>query len=762
MIHKSGDWFFISTKNTSYVMRILDTGHVMHFSYGACIGHDAEGLEYIHDGFDVNVGCCTYYDEEHPRMFMNNLSMEYATVGKGDTREPAVDVRYSEGLSTLDPVYYEHRIFKGKDLGAVPCASADEDNVETLELVLKDKVVDLFIHLFYSSYEDEDVILRSTRIVNRTGSDVVLENVASLMLDFSDCNWELLSFDGAWARERNITRRKLHPGITVIDSKLGCSSNEHNSLVYLVRSDSGPDYGEVVATNLIYSGNHSERIDVGPFSKLRLVTGINPFGFSWTLADGESFTSPEAVVTYSSSGWNRASANFHSFIRKYIVRGKWRDRERPILINNWEATYFDFTEEKLMDLAARAKDLGIELFVLDDGWFGRRADDRSGLGDWVCNRKRLPGGLEGLGRRLHDMGLMFGIWVEPEMVNEDSELFEKHPDWRVSIPGRKPAVCRHQYVLDLSRKDVVDHLFSSLSSVFESGCVDYVKWDMNRTMSDYYSASGRSSGMGGFFHRYMLGLYSLLQRITERFPDILFEACAAGGNRFDLGMLCFMQQIWTSDNTDLHHRIGIQEGTLMGYPQSSMGAHVSASPGHQSLRKSSIESRFNVACWGAFGYELDLAKLCAEDLEAVRGQIRFYKKYRPVLQSGIFRKVVSSDDNLVFWASTLGKTTIVLEYQILNRPNTGVQDRLRLPFLNRSGVYRVEARRQIIRAEDLGDLSKAYGKTVSEEFSVTISGSLLCDYGLCLGPQFAGNGFCDGTRVLGDFGSRLYVVEEIG
>lgn len=761
MINKQGDYFFISTKRTSYVIKILDTGHVSHFSYGVRIDSFEKGLELIHEGFDINIGCGTYYDEDHPMMFMDNLAMEYGTVGKGDSREPALEVRYGGGMSVLDLVYHGHRIFKGKNEDFLPCALSDEENVESLEIVLKDKLLDVFVHLFYSAYEDEDVILRSARIENLMDDVVVLENVSSMMLDLPDSDWELLSFDGAWARERYVTRRPLSPGVIVIDSKLGCSSSEHNSLVYLVRKETSSDSGEAIALNLIYSGNHSERIEVSPFSKTRVLTGINPFNFSWTLEKGGSFATPEAILTYSPNGWNDAALNFHSFIRKYIIRGNWKDRLRPVLINNWEATYFNFTEERLLALASEAKDLGVELFVLDDGWFGRRVDDRSGLGDWICNRTRLPDGLEGLGRKLHSMGLLFGLWVEPEMVNENSALFEKHPDWRISIPGRTPSVGRHQYILDLSRREVVDYLYSALCEAFSLGDVDYVKWDMNRTMSDYFSLSNDCSGMGGFFHRYILGLYELLSKITKRFPDILFESCSAGGNRYDLGMLCFMPQTWTSDNTDIHHRISIQEGTLMGYPQSTMGSHVSASPGHQSLRKSGIESRFNVACWGAFGYELDLTKLCAEDLEAIRGQIAFYKKYRNVLQNGKFRKISSRDDNLVFWSSTLDKTTIVLEYQAFNRPNTGFQDKLRLPFLDRSKCYRISNRNQIIRKEDLGDIFSSYGKGVSEEWTAVVSGRLLCDYGILLGPQFTGNGVFETTRILGDFGSRLYIIEEM-
>lgn len=754
MIRKEKQFFHMTTSHSSYLMRILDTGQLDHVYYGARLD-DLFGVENIAEPFSLNISAVPYLDEEHPYHFPSRFLCEYSTPAIGDSRESALIIDYDNGETALSLLFHSYRVFKGKD-DSFPAHAAWDESTETLEIRLTDSVLPISVYLYYTIYFEEDVVLRSARIVNGLERPIRLRTASSLSLDFPFDDFSLISFDGAWARERNENERKLLPGIVVIDSKLGTSSNEHNPLIYLRRESSGEVYG----FNLIYSGNHREVVEVSPFGKTRVITGINPYAFEWILHPGKSFSTPEAVMTYSTS-LDDAAANFHDFINRFIVRGYWKGRERPVLINSWEAVYYNFSEKKLLSLAKSASDLGFELFVLDDGWFGSRRDDTKGLGDWFASKELFQEGLEGFSSKIKQMGLMFGLWVEPEMVNMDSELYRMHPDWMVSIPGRKPLVSRHQFLLDMTRDDVRDYLFSTLEKVFSSCDVDYVKWDFNRTITDYYSHSPEMRSMGEFLHRYVLGLYDLLARITSRFPKILFESCASGGNRYDLGMLSFMPQVWTSDNTDLYHRIRIQEGTLRGYPLSSMGSHVSASPGHQSLRVSLIESRFDVSSFGILGYELDLNALSGLERDAVRDEIAFYKRYRRVFQYGAFRPLHLDTPYSKWWTLTLDGVTLVLEFVYRNMPNTGRCDRLRIPFLDKGKRYRVANRKIRIEKDFFGSLYPDYGKEEGEEYSVSVSGSILTSSGIALPPQFMGNGFPPGVRVIGDNGTRMYVVEEM-
>ena len=757
MIEKKDNWFFISTENSSYMMRVSPLGHLEHVFYGGYIASSSYGLDLIRGGEDVRLGDGTYYDEEHQYTFLSGMLLEYSTPGKGDTRESALIAEYDGGLITLDPVYDSYRILEGKDYDVLPRVFGDE--AETLEITLRDKVLPVFIVLRYTAYEAEDVILRSAEIRNSMESELHLRTVSSLMLDLPDPVWELLSYDGAWARERMEHRRKLSPGLTAVDSKLGFTSSEHNSLIILARPETDDSHGEAIAINQIYSGNHQERVEVSPFGLCRVLTSINPFGFGWVLRTGESFRSPETMMAYSASGLDRLSSSFHRFIENHVEKSRYVFRDRPVLINNWEATYFDFTEKKLLELASTAAEAGMELFVLDDGWYGRRSDDTRGLGDWTVNREKLPSGLEGLSGKIHELGMKFGIWVEPEMVSEDSALYETHPEWMVRIPGRRPSPGRHQYLLDLSRSDVTDYLFQTLSSVFSSG-IDYVKWDANRNMSDYFTSSPEAGCQGEFFHRYILGLYSLLDRLTTAFPDILFEFCASGGNRFDAAMLAFSPQGWTSDDTDLLERMKIQHGTLRGYPLSSLSNHVTASPNHQNLRKSSIEDRFNVACFGVLGYELNLLNLSSEELAVIKDQVAFYKEHRHTLQHGTFRHLPSSDGAL-FWSVGSDEEMLVLEYQERNEVNTGRHRMLRIPHADPDSVYRITRREKHIFQEDLGDLWPAYSSVAHDTLDLTVSGAVLRTSGIALPPLFMGRGFVPSTRVLGDNGTDLYVLRKI-
>ena len=753
MIQKEKGYFVLSTDNSSYIFRVLGTGHLDNVYYGKRLD-DLTGIERLSTSGNLFLATIPYYDEEHQNLFPEIIRSEYPTPLKGDARESALEIEGKRGIESLTLLYDSYRIFKGKDFSFPAFANADE-KTETLEIKLKDELLPIEVLLRYTVYEEEDVILRSATIINSTDSAIKLRNAASLSLDLPYDDFNLLTYSGAWGRERQEERRKLLSGIVVNDSKLGVTSNEHSPLVFLERELTGEVYG----FNLIYSGNHRETVEVSPFGKTRVITGINPWLFEWKMQSGESFNTPEAIMTYGEK-IEDASLSFHHFTNKYIIRGEWQYRERPVLINSWEAVYFNLEEEKLLALAEKASELGFELFVLDDGWFGSRRNDRRGLGDWYVSPEVFPDGLGSFSEKIHSMGLMFGLWMEPEMVNPDSELYRKHPDWIIEIPGRKAALTRHQAVLDITREDVRDYLYSSLEAVISSANVDYIKWDMNRTITDLFSSNPSCHSNGELQHRYVLGLYELAGRFTERFPEILFEGCASGGNRYDLGMLSFMPQIWTSDNTDLYQRMTIEAGTLRGFPQSAMGAHVSASPGHQSLRTSLIENRFDVAAFGSLGYELDLTKLSELDQEAIRNEIAFYKKYRKIFQFGDFRPLSSSDPELVFWSVTDGKTTIVMEFIKRMLPNTGKCDRLIIPFLQSDKHYRITNRRIIIPKEFFGDLWPQWNKEENEVFECVVSGDILSKAGILLPPRFMGNGLQSSISPVSDNGTRMYIIEE--
>jgi alpha-galactosidase len=645
----------------------------------------------------------------------------------------------------------------------------------TLIVVLKERVSALRLELSYTTFDQADVIVRKASLTNDMGETITLQRFSSLQLDLPTSDYSLVTFDGAWARERYRTAHRLRSGIHVNDSKTGVSSSRHNPCLFLTTNEDNDNQGDCYGCNLIYSGDHAQHIETTPYGKVRLLTGLNPATFSWQLHPGEKFHTPEAILTFSHEGLNGTSRNFHRFINSHIVRGSWKYHQRPIVVNNWEATYFNFSEHALLKLARKAADLGAELFVLDDGWFGSREDDTTSLGDWTVNTKKLPDGLASLSKKIHGMGLLFGLWCEPEMVSRKSQLYREHPEWLVSVPGRNPSPGRNQYLLDLTREDVRDYLFESLSNIWKLANVDYVKWDMNRMFSDMYSNSEKFQ-QEEFNHRYMLGLYSLLQRFVEAFPQLLFESCASGGNRFDLGMLCYMPQTWTSDNTDALSRVYIQEGTSYGYPLSSMGAHVSESPNHQTLRVSNLESRFNVAAFGLLGYEMDLSQLSTQESEVIRNQIAFYKVHRSLLQYGeFFRFKTIADNNQAIWVVSAPDRTemLALFFQTLNIPNPPT-DILRIPIADPDLTYAVTPRRERIdlksfgtlvnmvspiRIKNDGNLQRLVDETVHLENELEyyiVNGDVLAYRGIVLNQQFGGTGYDKETRVLGDFGSRIY------
>jgi alpha-galactosidase len=623
------------------------------------------------------------------------VALEYPTSGGGDFRVPAIEVEHADGSTALDLTYAGHRITAGKPpIPGLPSTYVDDDaEAETLEVDLRDAVSGLEITVVYSVFRDLAAVARGARVRNGGLSALRITTAMSASIDVPDAAWDLIQLSGIWARERHIVRRGLVPGRHAISSRGGASGHQHNPFLLLARPSTTEEHGEAIGFSLVYSGNFLAEAEVDPYDTTRIRLGINPDGFSWRLEPGEEFATPEVVIVYSDAGLGGISNTYHTLYRERLARGPWRDRPRPIVLNNWEGTYFDFDEQKLLAMAAAAREVGVDLFVLDDGWFGERDDDTSSLGDWTVHPRKLPNGIGELARRVEKLGLRFGLWIEPEMISPRSRLFEEHPDWAIGVPGRRRTESRNQLVLDMSRGEIVDHLFGVLSTVLASGPISYVKWDMNRYITEPFGSALPAERQGEFFHRYILGVYDLYARLTTAFPEILFESCAGGGGRFDPALLAFAPQAWTSDDTDAMERLPIQYGTSLVYPLSSMAAHVSAVPNHQVGRVTSLDTRAAVAFFGVFGYELDPTVMSAADLEAVAAQVAFYKRWRELFQRGRFvrlRSPFEGDGNETAWmvVSADARQAIAGWYQVLNRPVPRA-NRLRLRGLDVSLDYRV-------------------------------------------------------------------------
>ncbi len=668
----------------SYLARVLEDGSLGHLYFGPAL---APGRSYRHlgrgpfEGFDNRIG--------------EPVAREYPTGGSGDFRVPALAVVPADGSPVLHLAYAGHRVIPGKPvIPGLPATYVEsDDEAETVEVLLADAPSGVEVRLRYTIFADLPVVARSAIVRNGGTAAVSVRCAMSGSLDLPDADWELLQLSGAWSRERHLVARPLAPGRQSVASQRGASSHEHNPLVILRRPATTEDHGEAYGLSLVYSGNFRAEAEVDSFGTTRVRIGIEPDGFAWTLEPGEELATPEAVLVHASDGLEELSDAFHRLFRDRLARGTWRDRPRPVLLNSWEGVYFDFTEETLVEMAAASRDLGVELFVLDDGWFGERDDDTSSLGDWTVDRRKLPGGLEAVARRVEDLGLGFGLWIEPEMVNPRSRLYEEHPEWAIGVPGRPRTQSRNQLVLDLSRPEVVDHLFDRLRTVLAGAPISYVKWDMNRSLTEPFSAALPPDRQGEFFHRHILGVYDLWRRLTEAFPGILFESCASGGGRFDPGLLAFAPQAWTSDDTDAIERLAIQWGTSLAYPLSSMGAHVSAVPNHQTGRLTPLATRAAVAFFGVFGYELDPRTLDPVDRAAIVEQVAFYKDHRDVLQRGRVRRLRSpfeGDRNAAAWMAVTDDASraVVGWYRILNRPEPG-PERLRLRGLDPARRYRV-------------------------------------------------------------------------
>ncbi len=769
--------FKIDTDNTSYIMRVLPTGHLENVYYGRRISDDFDLQAIVcKEGTGQGTSVAMPYGN-NKKLWPDNVCLECSTTGRGDYREPMLIVKDNTDNIVCEMLYEGYNLCEG----AVPLESLPQTNgiVQTLTITMCDKARKLYLNLLYSTLPDSDVIIKRATLTNNGDNTVYVERMMSNQLDLPQCDYVLDTLDGTWAKERYLTSRPLSVGTLTVDSKRGISSNEHNPYIVLKHKDTTLHHGDAYGFNLVYSGNHQEIVQTTVFGKVRVLNGINEHAFCWHLQPQETFCTPEATLCYSNKGTNGLTQQYHNYINRFIVRGKWQYAPRPILINNWEATYFNFTEKKLIDIAQKAKTLGIELFVLDDGWFGQRYDDTKGLGDWYVNKKRLSGGLERLIAKINGIGMNFGIWVEPEMVNPDSDLYRKHPDWAITHPDYQPCLCRNQLLLDFTNKDVQDYIIESMSKIFATKGISYVKWDFNRPMTDFYSPTLKDR-QGEVLHRYMLGLYRVLDILTKRFPDILFESCASGGNRVDLGILCYMPQFWASDNTDSYDRTRIQEGTLTCYPQSTIGSHVSASPNHQTLRQSLVDTRFNAACTGALGYELDLSEMNRVDTIAVKAQIEWYKQHRMTLQYGKYYKLKSVFQNGDgAWLIVNDDATDAVAC-VTNGIQTTIPPQETLctcDALDDNKTYLFETRQQILSVKMFGSLInmvspvhiKQEGKLQnfldnnvplikSEKQSYVLGGDVLNRCGVRLYQQWGSTGYDDTVRVMGDFGSRLYSI----
>ena len=807
MIIDGKKYFVLNTDNTTYLFRITESGHLEHLYYGKKI-RVSKNLDGLYERQEFMAGNNNTYSKDFPYLTLNNLCMEFSTEGKGDYREPMLVAVTEKGIRTSDFIFDSYEITKGKEpLKTLPSsydASPKNDGVECLTIVLREKYQKLRLKLNYYVFSASDVITRTASLLNEGENKVFIEQFMSAQLDMQGDEFIATTFNGAWAREMFRRDTPLRIGKHINSSFTGTSSSVANPFFMISRDGTTQDHGDVYGFNLIYSGNHAEIMEVNEFAKTRILWGINPRDFRWSLEPKQEFEAPEAVMTFSDNGFNGMSAHMHDFVRNHITRGKWSKKPRPVLLNSWEASYFDINEDKLLKLAKAGKDIGIELFVMDDGWFGERNDDSSSLGDWTPNRKKLPGGLKGIADKINKLGMSFGIWVEPEMVNVKSRLYNKHPDWVLQIPGQPHSEGRNQRMLDLGRPEVQNYIIKAMSRVFSSANIEYVKWDMNRTLTDIYSkymeVLSRSSGdsdessrndaiygylrQGEVTHRYIMGLNRCMKVLTEKFPDILFEGCAAGGNRFDLGILCYFPQIWGSDDTDALVRAEIQTGYSYGYPQCCWGSHISGIPNHQTLRRTPLETRYAVAAFGSMGVEYNLNDLYRDDLGHLKRSIEYYKKFRDVFQYGQFFRGRTFNDgrnrngNITEWTvvSPDKKKAVGMIIQREAVPNMAYQY-YRGAGLKDDFFYHFYNNELKVNIRDFGDLVNTVSpihikpgsvtqniisglyKLEGEKESLKMYGSTIMNAGVKLSPAYSGTGFNEKTRAFFDYSARVYYME---
>ena len=739
--HERTGEFHLYNREISYIMKLLPDGSVGQLYYGKRL-RDREDYGHMLEYAVRDMAPCPF--ENDNTFSREHVRQEYPVYGTGDMRCPAYRITCHNGSRVTGFAYTGHRIYEGKKpLEGLPAVYVENDREAcSLELYLEDRLIHTRLVLTYTVYRDFPVIARHARFECMEGCEGIrLDQAMSLSLDLPDSCYTMLDLAGAWGRKRYPDFHPLHQGIQSVHSMRGHSSHQFNPFLALMRPGTGETAGEVIAAALVYSGNFLASAEVDTMGTTRVMIGIHPEGFSWPLAAGEHLQTPEALLIYSDKGLNGMSQVFHRLFRTRLARGWWRDRERPILINNWEATYMNFNEEKILTLAEKAKEVGVELFVLDDGWFGNRDDDTSSLGDWYADRKKLPDGIEGLSQKIRNMGLSFGLWFEPEMINQNSRLYDAHPDWVLGSGDRPRSVGRHQLVLDFSKDEVIDYIGGLMEDIIERGHLSYIKWDMNRSITEVWSSGRGAAEQGTILHRQILGVYRLYERLIRKFPYVLFESCASGGARFDPGMLYYAPQAWTSDNTDGVERIKIQYGTSYVYPLSSMGSHVSAAPNHQTHRSVPLAARAVCAYFGTFGYEMDVAGIGGDELEQMKKQTAFMKEHRRLIAEGTFYRLISpfeNERNEAGWmvVSPDKREALAAYFRVLQPVNTGFC-RMRLSGLLEDGEYE-------IREQGL------------ETLPYTYYGDELMNSGLILSDQASGVRSAGVPQ--GDYLARLFIL----
>ena len=719
--------FKLRANNTDYMMKVCEEGYLAHVYYGNKVPD--EDLTYL---LRLDESPFTPATNDRDRAsFMDTLPFEYPCFGLGDYRESAFKIMDANGMSTCDLRYVSHKMYEGKPkLEGLPATFATEESgCSTLEITMYDKYADIEVVLIYTAFDKLDVITRSAVITNKSEKPFKITRALSACVDFDTDKMDMITLNGSWARERAVERCRLHHGKQLVDSCRGESSHQNNPFVALCDNNADEDKGEVFGFNFVYSGNFYAQAEVTQHKKTRFLMGINPLDFEWLLEKGESFACPEVVMVHSDEGIGKMSRTFHDLYRNNLIRGEYKDKRRPILINNWEATYFNFDTDKLIDIAKEASKLGIEMLVMDDGWFGHRDSDNSSLGDWFVYEKKLKGGLKYLVDEVNKLGMKFGIWFEPEMISPDSELYKAHPDWAIQIKGRPLTLCREQYVLDYSRKEVRDHVYGMMKKILDSANIEYIKWDMNRQFTEVGSATLPAERQRELWHRYVLGVYDLMDRLTTDYPHILLENCSGGGARFDPGMLYYSPQIWCSDDTDAIERLKIQHGTSMCYPCSAMGAHVSDCPNHTVGRNTPFKTRGHVAMVGTFGYELDVTRIPQEDRDAIPAQIEEFNKFNKLVRTGDHYRIgnMFEDNTWDAWEFVAkDKSEALFEFvQVLGRPNERSR-RIKLKGLEADAYYYEE-----------------------NEPDKKISGAALMNAGINIAKMWNGDG------LYGDFCSKI-------
>ncbi len=736
VFHEKNKIFHLYNQQISYLICIMPDGHIGQLYYGKRIA-DREDFSHLLERAHRDMAPCMF--DGDTTFSLEHLKQEYPSFGKGDMRYPAFEIRQENGRSVSDFRYMGYVIYQGKNkLSGLPATYVEEEKeAESLNLKLWDERIGGEICLSYTIFRDYPVLTRSVSFYNVGKSKFWITKAMSMSLDLPDKEYEMFTLTGASLRERYPQRRELGYGVSSIHSMRGHSSHQFNPFFALLRPDTTEQHGEVIACSLVYSGNFLGQVEVDTMNTVRAMMGIHPQNFLWPLGPGESFQTPEAVIVYTRDGLNGMSHVFHQLYRKRLARGIWKEKNRPILVNNWEATYMKFNEEKILSIAGKAKELGIELMVLDDGWFGERNNDSTSLGDWYPNLTKLPSGIKGMSEKISDLGMRFGLWIEPEMVSPVSNLFQEHPDWVLGDPNGHLCQGRHQLVLDFSKDEVVDYIAGQIEKVIDGSKISYIKWDMNRSISDLFSNGNDAEYQGMVYHRQILGIYHLYERLISRYPEILFESCASGGGRFDPGMLYYAPQAWASDDTDACERIKIQYGSSYIYPLSSIGSHVSAVPNHQTFRMTPIQTRGAVAYFGAFGYELDLNLLSEEEQEIVKEQVAFVKTYQSLIHNGKFYRLESpfGNQDAAWMVVSEDRTQAIVAYYRMQQPVNAGYKHLRLAGLEEEFVYQISDRDYTCCGDELMEI-----------------GMLLSDYA---------NGVCTSPVPQGDAQARIFILNRV-